>query len=127
MKTILLSTLTSSAFATVRRLALVVSLVFLPTGCSELLYRDDYTHYRAPVADLHRIETITLEDMSATQPVSVEDAAAGLLNRGASVARPAESMRLTLAQVRASALANNLDLKIEWVNPPIDSETILEV
>jgi len=96
------------------------------SGCANILTRDDYEAYHAPPFGLHVIETLDLQAQSQSEPVTVEQAKADNVARKEVVEEPRESMELTLEQVRAATLANNLDLAVELVNPSIDAETVHE-
>jgi outer membrane protein TolC len=84
----------------------------------------DYEPLGPSLEDLQGIETIRLEEQSQTEPVTIEQAAeeaiAEILKR-----EPPPTYDLSLADVRAAALANNLDLKVELVRPSI-SETFVD-
>ena len=88
---------------------------------------DDFMTVRTPPERLREIEEVRLEDQSRTPPVPVDDAAAEALDR-ASVERPEPPARLdlTLPDVRAAALAHNLDLKVDLVSPAIAQATVDE-
>jgi outer membrane protein TolC len=95
-------------------------------SCTDLFLRDDYTFYRTPPEGLHEIDVVKLDELSRTKPVTVEEAAAEAADRVMTVEEPAESLELNVADVRAAALANNLDLKVELVDPSIAQEAIVE-
>jgi outer membrane protein len=105
--------------------AVAAFLLFGLTGCS-LLARDYYEDYRKPPQQLHEVAAVQLEEMSRSEAVTIEEAAADVARDAAVVGQPAESIELQLAEVRAAALANNLDLKVELVNPSIDQEAVHE-
>lgn len=68
---------------------------------------------------LDEIEMVRLEERSRTEPVSVEEAQA---ESAAQVAEPNKAepvVELTLEEARAAALSNNLNLKIQLVDPSI--------
>jgi len=96
------------------------------TSCSDLFLRDDYTLYRTPPEGLNEIGVVKLDEMSRTKPVTVEEATAAAADGVMTVEEPAESLELNVADVRAAALANNLDLKVELVEPSIAQEAIVE-
>ena len=107
-----------------RRYALAAMLLPCLTGCLDLLKRDYYGDYRRPPQRLHEIETLRLEDRSRTAPVTIEQAATNAVEEVATAAQPPESIDLTLAEVRTAALANNLGLKVEFVNPSVAEQSI---
>ncbi|MGB2987853.1 MAG: TolC family protein [Phycisphaerae bacterium] len=97
----------------------------LLTSCTTLLTRDDYAAYRPPPKDVRSIEAVALDALSRSEPTSVEDAA-GSPAETVVVQEVAESMDLSIADVRAAALANNLDLKVALVDPSILREDVTE-
>ncbi len=106
------------------RSCLIVGLSSL-SACDSFL-TDDYLTVQTPIERLREIESIRLEDRSASEPVSVEDAAADMLQRVVDPVAPPESLDLTLAEVRAAALANNLDLKVELLSPSTSQSIVDE-
>ncbi len=108
------------------RAVTAVCVALCLTSCTDLFLRDDYTLYRTPPEGLNEIEVVRLDELSRTKPVTVEEAAAEAADRGMTVEEPAESLELHVADVRAAALANNLDLKVELVDPSIAQEAIVE-
>ncbi|HNQ22621.1 MAG TPA: TolC family protein [Phycisphaerae bacterium] len=103
----------------------VVHLMLCLGGCS-LYTRDYYEDYRQPPQQLRELTAVRLEEMARSQPVSVAQAEAAADNGTALIAEPPEALEITLAEVRAAALANNLDLKVELVNPSLAEETVNE-
>ena len=110
----------------------VVRWLFAPlaalclSGCAKLFDADYYTDYRQPPEGLREVSTVLLEEMSQSKPVTLEEATADAARRTLAVEEPPESLELELADVRAAALASNLDLKVELVNPSIARETVSE-
>ncbi|MFB0554304.1 MAG: TolC family protein, partial [Phycisphaerae bacterium] len=75
---------------------------------------------------LNEIETVRLEDQSTSEPISVEQATEEIVEQ---IKEPNESrptIELTLEEVRAAAIANNLDLKVELVDPSIAQQDVDE-
>jgi len=105
---------------------LLACLVPSLTGCATLFNRDDHATYRTPPERLYEIESVRLQELSQSEPVTLEEAAAELAGKPVTVEETAEKIELTLAEVRAAALANNLDLNVELVNPSIAGETVAE-
>lgn len=96
------------------------------TACTSLFTRDDYTAYRTPPEGLREIDTVDLTELSRSMPVSLEEAAVEAAEHTMADEKPAAVINLPVAEVRAAALANNLDLKVELVNPSIADEYIVE-
>ena len=105
--------------------SVAVLAFFVLTGCS-LLTRDYYGDYHKPPRQRNEIMAIRLEELSCSKPVSVEQSEADLSQGAVAIADPPESIELTLVEVRAAALANNLDLKVELVNPSLAQEFVNE-
>jgi outer membrane protein TolC len=105
------------------RLALLATLSAAAAGCAELDY---YTAYRPPPEQLHEAMAIRLDEMSRSEPISVDEATTGIVARADIFTEPAEWIEISLEEVRAAALANNLDLKVELVNPSILEQTVRE-
>ena len=95
-------------------------------GCATLSQRDDYEVYRRPPERLHEVDALNLAQLSRSEPISVEQAAAASAAEALAVEEPAESLDLELAEVRAAALAHNLDLKVDLVNPSIARASVSE-
>lgn len=76
-------------------------------------------------AKLKAIDTVRLEDLSSSEPVTVEQATAEMRVHLADANAPGPTISLTLEQVRADTLKNNLALRVELVSPTI-AQTGLE-
>jgi len=78
---------------------------------------------RVPEERVRQVETLRLEEQSRSAPVSLSQAttrAAETRPTTRPTTRPAaESVELSIADVRAAALANNLDLRVELTRPEI--------
>jgi len=73
---------------------------------------------------LDTIDTVQPKDLSDSPPVSVEQATAEVTEQ---IGEPNELIpviELTLEQVRAATLANNLDLKIDLIDPAIAQRAV---
>jgi len=78
------------------------------------------SNVQKPVArpDLNVIEAVQLSEQSTTEPVEVAQATEQLVQDMNDVNDvPEKEIQLTLEQVRAATLANNLDLKVDLVDP----------
>lgn len=99
-------------------------------ACENLnpLSRDDFFIPIASDEHRYRIDSIDLAEHSRSDPVTIDEAAAAMMDQRA--AAPAlgsgESLEITLAQVRAAALANNLDLRVTLYEPLINETFIGE-
>jgi len=79
---------------------------------------------RVLMDDLTAIETVQLADQSVSPPVTVEQATEQITEQVTEPNAPVETLELTLEQVRQAALANNLDLKVELVDPAIAQRSL---
>jgi len=73
---------------------------------------------------LNTIDTVQLEEKSKSEPVTIEQATENLAKQIAEPNRPQREIKFTLDEVRAAALANNLDLKVEMIDPAIARENL---
>jgi outer membrane protein len=116
------------------RPSLCIALAALPMtliGCNTPFgeyWGDDYRSMHVPMERLRTIEPVSLEEQSLTPPKSVEEAASEQLQRWTPEAYRADedTIELTLADVRAAALANNLDLQVALYDPVIAETSVSE-
>jgi outer membrane protein TolC len=73
---------------------------------------------------LDEIEMVRLEEQSRSEPVSVEEAQAESAEQAAEPNKAEPIVELTLDEARAAALSNNLDLKIQLVDPSIAQRSL---
>ena len=85
----------SFRFRPLARSCIIVGLSSL-SACDSFL-TDDYLTVQTPLQRLREIESIRLEDRSVSEPVSVEDAAAEMLQSVVAPLGPPEALDLTLA------------------------------
>ena len=106
----------------VRRLGLLL-LALAVGGCTgaEVEQRPDL---KARAQTLDEIEAVQLAAQSRSEPVSIEQATEEAARQAAEPNQAQPVMKLTLEEVRAAALANNLDLKVELVAPSLAAETL---
>lgn len=111
---------------TLRSLAVLSALLAL-AGCVAPFQKDDFLAYEPPPEQLAEIETVRLEEQSLSEPVPIEQAIADNAVQNA-LERPAPpaTMELTLEQVRAAALSNNLDLQVQLISPSIAQTSVAE-
>lgn len=79
-----------------------------------------------PAQRTHVIEELDLRERSAMEPVDIEQATEAMLAQVMMPAAPPAVLDLALGDVRAAALVNNLDLRVELVNPTIAQATVDE-
>jgi outer membrane protein TolC len=97
--------------------------ILVLSGCGTATVEDD-PKIRALTAQLNKVETIRLEEHSSSEPVSVEKATAEVTEQIAEPNELAPAVELTIEEVRAAALANNLDLKVELIDPAIAQQAV---
>lgn len=93
---------------------LLVATLLVAGGCM-----DSEDSSTARTGRFDRVEEVNLASHSRSKPVTVEEATRRIAQEAT---EPNESHRvvtLTLEQVRAAALSNNLDLKIDLIDPSI--------
>ncbi len=92
-----------------------VSVCLIMAGCDAPIVEED-PRITAMTARLNEIETVRLEEQSSSEPITVEEATVEVVEQ---ITEPNESrsaVELTLAEARAAALANNLNLKLDLVD-----------
>jgi len=103
---------------------LVIALASqLVAGCSAPILKED-PNIKSLTTGLNTIDTVQPADLSDSPPISVEQATKEVTEQ---ITEPNESIpvfELTLEQVRAATLANNLDLKVDLINPAIEQRTV---
>ena len=88
-------------------------------GCGTPTLKED-PKIAVLTAGLDTIDTVQAEDLSDSPPVSVEQATAEVTEQ---ITEPNESIPvidLSLEQIRAATLANNLELKIDLISPAVE-------
>lgn len=123
-----LATHTPSSGVHTRAACLLALLAILIGGCNTPFgdyWGRDYRTVEVPMQRLREIEPIALESHSLSPPRDVDDAAMEHLARWSPQAfnEDSDSIELTLADVRAASLANNLDLRVAFFDPAI-AETV---
>jgi outer membrane protein len=78
----------------------------------------------ALAAKTGQIESVKLTEQSKSPPVSIEQATKELAKGVTEPNQPRPVVKLTLEEVRAAALANNLDLKVQLVSPSIAQQAV---
>ena len=86
--------------------------LILLTGCEQFSRSDTYSTVRIEPERTRQIKTLELKEM-AEEDVS-----------RAEVNEPPEELELTLEQCRAITLENNLDIKVQLINPAIAAERV---
>ncbi len=99
-------------------------ILFVLLGCADTLERES-ERFRELRPRLREVQAVRLEELSQSTPLTVEQATENLAER-VMEEKPPKSAEVTLAEVRAAALANNLGLKVQLVNPSIAHEELVE-
>lgn len=100
-------------------------VVFTVSGCGTPTV-EDAPKVRALAEQIGYIDAVRLEEHSTSKPVSVEKATPEVT---AQITEPNEStptVELTIEQVRAATLSNNLNLKVELIDPSIAQQVVDE-
>lgn len=105
------------------RLLVIVLASLLVAGCPAPTLKED-PKIEALTTRLGTIDTVKPVDLSDSPPITVEQATEEVTEQ---ISEPNESlpmMELTLEQVRAATLTNNLDLKIDLIDPAIAQRAV---
>lgn len=99
-------------------------LSLVAAGCMTTLTLDRDPAYRQLLdKDVKSVDPIVLEALSLTEPISIDDAAKQDEDQWR-LGETDEEIPINLAEARASALANNLDLKVQLYQPSLEQETL---
>ncbi len=104
---------------------MITVILIILTGCTASYLEEDISSQNVRIG-LDRIDTVQLADHSVSPPVTVEQATEQITQQVAEPNEVRQTVNLNLEQVRAAALANNLDLKVELVSPSIAQRTLDE-
>jgi len=101
------------------RTAIVVFIMLLIcAGCDTWRLEESVSNENLKTG-LDKIDTVRLAEHSISPPVTVEEATEQITQQVTEPNQPRRTVTLSIEQVRAAALANNLDLEIELVSPSI--------
>ncbi len=107
------------------RIAVTLGL-FCCAGCTSPFGHPEDDLIGPSLQRLHEIDTVKLQSQSGAEPRTVEEAADEAIETLIERSMAKESTDVSLADVRMAALANNLDLDVELVNPSIAQATVDE-
>jgi len=94
--------------------------IFALAGCDEFLSEDSYYKMKADKEKLRSLENFSLRPKQ-------QEPNAGLPEYMMDVNRPqSNELKMSIEQCRAYTLANNLDLKVQLVEPAIAAEQVNE-
>jgi outer membrane protein TolC len=106
--------------------AILTTLAACAAGCQNDLFRAEETPFTAPESALMMIEPVDLTSATYGPPVPAADAVAQATPGNFQSTRYDRTRMLSIAEVRALALANNLDLRVQLVAPDIAKTSITE-
>ncbi len=78
----------------------------------------------ALAAKTRQIESVQLTDQSKSPPISIEQGTKEVTKEVTGPNQPRPMVKLTLEEVRAATLANNLELKVQLIEPSIAQQNI---
>lgn len=104
--------------------AILLASIPLASACRQGIFDDGDARWRVPADKLRRIDTIDPAAASVTPPVPVEEATRERLSDLELPVRPDELLPLSLAEVRATVLERNLDLRVRLIDPAIAAQAI---
>ena len=113
---------------TARRLgcAAASAAAVLAGGCQNDLFHAQETPYTAPRDALRAIDPVELDTVAYGPPVPPDEAVVRETAGGFKSTKYDQSRTMSIAEVRALSLANNLDLRVQLVAPDIAQSTISE-
>ncbi len=114
----------SGLYSVYRKAIVVFAVPIILAGCHN--WQTDSISNETLKTGLDEIDTIKLTDHSTKPPVTVEQATQQIIKEANEPNQPARTVELTLEQVRAATLVNNLDLNVELVNPSIVQKSLEE-
>ncbi len=103
----------------------VITIILLTEGCA-VSNSDKDIAGQSLRTGLDRIDTVQLAGHSISPPVTVEQATEQITQQVEEPNEVRERISLSIEQVRAAVLANNLDLNVELVNPSMAQRTLEE-
>jgi outer membrane protein TolC len=95
-------------------------------GCQNDLFRDQATPYQVPEETLRGIDPVDLTSVEYGPPVPAEEAIEGATAGGFRATKFDKSRQLSISEVRALTLSNNLDLRVQLVAPDIAKTSITQ-
>ena len=107
-----------------RKAVIVFAVLIIPAGCNT--WQTDKMPNQTLKTGLDKIDAIKLTDHSTRPPLTIEQATEQITQQATEPNQPRKTVTLSIEQVRAAALANNLDLNVELVNPSIAQQSLEE-
>lgn len=106
-------------------LAVFAALV-AQSGCQNELFKADETPYTLPDSKLKAIDPADLNAVQQGPPVQAEDAMKRAMEGGLQPTQFERTRSISIEQVRALALSNNLDLRVQLIAPDIAKTGVTE-
>lgn len=103
--------------------AALLGLMLSVTGCGIPEFRPK-PELAVLAAKTREIESVQLTEQSKSPPVSIDEATKELAKGATEPNQPRPMVKLSLPEVRAAALANNLGLKVQLVSPLIAQQAV---
>ena len=110
----------------VARALAVAALAAAAAGCQTDLFKAQVTPYTAPDEARREIQPLALSEVEFGPPIPTDEAVSKATVGGFKGTQYDKSRTLSIAEVRALSLANNLDLRVQLVAPDIARTTITE-
>lgn len=107
----------------VYRWFVIVQISLIVVGCPAPTLNED-PRIKTLTTKLNSIETIRPADLSDSTPISVEQATQEATEQVTDPNKTIPVIQLTLEQVRVATLANNLDLKVDLIEPAIAQRSL---
>ena len=115
----------SESRLTGRTAVALFAILLICTGCDSWRLEESVSSENLKTG-LDKIDMVRLAEHSTSAPVTVEQATEQIAQQDTEPNEARGTLNLSIQQVRAAALANNLDLKVELVSPSIAQRIIDE-
>ncbi len=109
-----------SEFQSTRQaLTLCLAILCAASGCQQGIFDNDDSKWRVPEAELQQIERLDVDAALRAPSESLEDATKRAVEDALPKVERLDEVQLTLSDVRAAVLANNLELRTQIISPSI--------
>jgi len=116
-----------SQFISYSKAVVFLTALLALQGCMTSLIRETGPEHQAMLdVDVNTIGNVSLESFSQDKPITIEEGTQRQKEETLEREAKGAAVELSLADVRAAALSNNLDLKVELVNPSLAREKWME-
>jgi outer membrane protein len=103
---------------------LVIVLASLVLACCPAPDLKEDPKIETLTTELNTIDTVQPTDLSDSPPITIEQATAEVTEQITEPNASIPEIKLTIEQVRAATLANNLNLKIDLIDPAISQRSV---